>query len=123
VTIKPACVSTSAEQKLVFIYDVHIYRWGDKMFHAFNITRAIREVSSVTSLADSILEGVKKILSDINVLPSETLAIGDSPADRQVFEFAGTSIAINPKGGVEEFANYAIDGDLRKAIKFIDRLL
>lgn len=68
------------------------------------------------------LEGTKEILSNIGVLPSETLALGDSPADQAVFEFASASIAINPKGGIEKLADYTIEGDLREAIAIIDRL-
>lgn len=68
------------------------------------------------------LEGTKSILSQINVRPDETLAIGDSPADRQVFEFSGVSIAIDPKGGIEQFADYVVNGDLRSCIKIIEQL-
>jgi phosphoserine phosphatase len=68
------------------------------------------------------LEGVQQILASINILPAETVAIGDSPADRPIFEFAGTSIAINPRGGIEASADYVIKGDLNKAIKIIEQL-
>lgn len=68
------------------------------------------------------LVGTERILSDIGILSSETVAIGDSPADLPVFEFSGTSIAINPKGAIEEYADYVINGDLRDAIEIIERL-
>lgn len=72
--------------------------------------------------ADFKLEGIKNILSGINIQESETLAIGDSPADKNVFEFAGKSIAINPKGNIAEFANFVINNDLREAINIIEAI-
>ena len=68
------------------------------------------------------LDGIKLILEQAGTQPHETIAIGDSPADRPAFEFAGTSIAINPKGGVEAFADYVIH-DLSEAIPIIDQKL
>lgn len=66
--------------------------------------------------------GVKKILESLSILPDETIAIGDSPADKTMFEFVGRSIAINPKGGIEKFATYNIESDLSKAIEIIEEL-
>ena len=72
--------------------------------------------------ADFKLFETKKILEALNIEPSETLAIGDSPGDKSRFEFAGVSIAINPKGGVEEFAGHVIHDDLAQAIPIIKSL-
>ncbi len=66
--------------------------------------------------------GVKEILQKLSIKPEETLAIGDSPADKTMFELAGKSIAINPKNGVEKFADYVIENDLSKAIPIIEKL-
>lgn len=66
------------------------------------------------------VEGVKKILEQLGISPEETIAIGDSPADKPMFEYAGKSIAINPKNGVEEFADYVIKDSLANAIPFIE---
>lgn len=63
--------------------------------------------------------GVKEILNNLSILPEETLAIGDSPADKTMFEFAGKSIVINPKNGIEEFADYKIKDSLINAIPII----
>jgi phosphoserine phosphatase len=49
------------------------------------------------------------------------VAIGDSPADRLAFEYAGVSIAINPRGGVEAAGDYVIQDDLAKAIDIIEQ--
>ena len=68
------------------------------------------------------LEDSKVILNTLNITSDEVIAIGDSPADKSVFEFAGKSIAINPKEGIEKFADYVIKDDLSKAIDIINRL-
>lgn len=66
--------------------------------------------------------GVKKILKKLSIQPEDVLAIGDSPADKTMFEFAGKSIAINPKEGIEKFASYVIENDLSKVIPIIEKL-
>ncbi|KKQ01515.1 MAG: Phosphoserine phosphatase [Candidatus Roizmanbacteria bacterium GW2011_GWA2_36_23] len=68
------------------------------------------------------LHGVKKILDSLSIKAEETIAIGDSPADKAVFDFARYSIAINPKGGIEKSATYTIKDDLAKAIPIIEGL-
>jgi phosphoserine phosphatase len=65
----------------------------------------------------------KKILEALNINASETAAIGDSPGDRSRFEFAHTSIAINPKGGIETLASHVITDDLSRAIPIVKQLL
>lgn len=66
--------------------------------------------------------GVKKVLDKLNISPEETIAIGDSPADRGIFEFAGKSIAINPKNGIDRVSDFVIENDLAKAIPIIKDL-
>lgn len=39
-----------------------------------------------------------------------------TPTDRTKFEVSGKSISINPKNGVEEFADYVIKDSLSGAI-------
>ncbi len=63
--------------------------------------------------------GAKEILDEADILPDEALAIGDSPADKGIFEFAGKSIAFNPKSGIEEYADYVIKDSLANAIPII----
>lgn len=63
--------------------------------------------------------GVRDILKNLSIQPDEVLAIGDSPADKTMFEFAGKSVAINPKNGIEEFADYVINDSLANAIKIV----
>lgn len=71
---------------------------------------------------DFKLAGCKSILSKLNIGPHSVVAIGDSPADSTLFEFAGKSIAINPKGGIEKHADFVIADDLREAIIIIEGL-
>lgn len=66
--------------------------------------------------------GVKEILQKLSIQPEEALAIGDSPADKTMFEFAGKSIAINSKEGIEKYADYVIENDLSKVIPIIEAL-
>ncbi|MGH7204097.1 MAG: HAD family hydrolase [Candidatus Levyibacteriota bacterium] len=67
--------------------------------------------------------GVKEILNKLAIPAEETLAIGDSPADKTMFAFAGNSIAINPKGGIEKEANYVIKDSLDAAISIIENTI
>ncbi|MDP3994327.1 MAG: HAD-IB family phosphatase [bacterium] len=67
------------------------------------------------------LQGIQKILVSLSIKPHEAFAIGDSPADKKIFEFAGASIAINAKNGIEAHADYVIKDDLRKAIPIIQK--
>ncbi len=69
------------------------------------------------------LQGIQNILGQLSIKPHECLAIGDSPADKKIFEFAGKSIAINPKNGIENYATYVIRDDLRNVIPIIKNLM
>ena len=64
----------------------------------------------------------KKILHKLSILKEETLAIGDSSADKSMFKFAGKSVAINPKNGIEKFTDFVIDNNLSKTIPIIKKL-
>ena len=68
------------------------------------------------------LDGIKKILSKFDFKKENIVAIGDSPADKQMFEISDYSIAINPKGDIAEFADVVIGNDLRKAIDILKSL-
>ncbi|MBU4069821.1 MAG: HAD-IB family phosphatase [Nanoarchaeota archaeon] len=61
----------------------------------------------------------KVILVRLGIKQENVIAIGDSPADKPLFDFAIKSIAINPKGGIEKNADFQIEKDLSKAIKII----
>lgn len=68
------------------------------------------------------IDGIKEILAKYNIDAIDTLAIGDSPADKNVFVFAGKSIAIDPKGNIADYADYVIDSDLSEAINIIESI-
>jgi HAD superfamily phosphoserine phosphatase-like hydrolase len=95
-------------------------------------------IGSRPRIRDGVIEGVseedyahpdfklyetRKVLETLNIDQAETVAIGDSPGDKSRFEFAATSIAINPKGGIEGLADYIITNDLSEAIPIIESLL
>lgn len=65
---------------------------------------------------------INQLLAELSVKPHETLAIGDSPSDKKIFAIAGTSIAINPKAGIEKYADYVIESNLFEAIRIIKML-
>jgi phosphoserine phosphatase len=67
------------------------------------------------------IEGIDKILQELKISPEDTLAVDDSIAGKVVFEYAGKSIAINPKGGIEKFATYTIENNLLKAIDVVKK--
>jgi HAD superfamily phosphoserine phosphatase-like hydrolase len=95
-------------------------------------------IGSRPRIRDGVIEGIseddypdpdfklfetKKILEALNIDPSEIVAIGDLPGDKSRFAFAATSIAINPKGGIEDIVDHVIRDDLRKAVPIINDLL
>ncbi|HEX3082115.1 MAG TPA: HAD-IB family phosphatase [Candidatus Saccharimonadia bacterium] len=63
------------------------------------------------------------ILKQLGIPASAVVAIGDSPADRGLFEMAAASIAIDPKAGIERDADFTIRGDLSAAIPILERLM
>ncbi len=67
--------------------------------------------------------GCANILRQLGITSGEVVAIGDSIADREIFEYAAKAIAVNPKGGIERYADYVIDNDLTKVINIIEFLL
>lgn len=68
------------------------------------------------------LVGIQKILSELSIDADECLAIGDSPADIPVFNFAKYSIAINPKYDVVDHATHVISSNLELAIPIIEEI-
>ena len=69
---------------------------------------------------DFKLTEAKVILERLHITPNETVAIGDSPADKKIFEFVNLSIAINPIEGIEKSVDYVIKDNLRNAIPVIE---
>ena len=64
----------------------------------------------------------KVILDNLGIKSENIISIGDSPADKPLFEFAEKAIAINPKNGIKKFADFEIEEDLSKAIEIIRNL-
>lgn len=72
--------------------------------------------------ADFKLEDSKKILASYHITAEETVAIGDSIADKTLFDYAATSIAINPRPEIRHATDYVIYDDLAKAIPILQTL-
>jgi HAD superfamily phosphoserine phosphatase-like hydrolase len=71
---------------------------------------------------DFKLQDCQAILQKLGISPQETMALGDSPADRTIFEFSQFSIAVNPRFGIEKHANYTVNEDLREVVNIITQL-
>lgn len=69
------------------------------------------------------LKGCISILNKLGIRPEQIIAIGDSLADRKVFDYAALSITVDPKGGIEKYADYVIRQDLKDTIPIIKRKL
>ena len=54
---------------------------------------------------------------------AQTIAIGDGANDLKMMEVAALSVGFNAKPIVTDFADVAIEDDLRRAIPLLDRLL
>jgi HAD superfamily phosphoserine phosphatase-like hydrolase len=65
-------------------------------------------------------KGYKSILDKLGISFEQVVALGDSPTDKKAFEYSALSIAIDPKGGVEKYADYVIRGDLRESMHIIN---
>ena len=66
---------------------------------------------------------LEAILMKLNIAHDSVVAIGDSPADKGIFELCAKSIAINPKEDISDFADYVIENDLSKAIPILKELM
>jgi phosphoserine phosphatase len=66
------------------------------------------------------LAGVTSLLDRLGISFDQAIAIGDSPADRDLLIHAAVAIAINPVGGVEEVADHVLINDLSPAIGILE---
>jgi len=85
------------------------------------VIKGITEADFPTSKEFKII-WIKKLLEKLKIRPEETVALGDAPSDRQIFEYTGTSIAINPKHGIEKYADYTVQ-NLREVFPIIEKLV
>ncbi|HAN10500.1 MAG TPA: hypothetical protein DCP90_07790 [Clostridiales bacterium] len=73
--------------------------------------------------SDFKVKACRKVIEELGLKKSEIVAIGDSPADKGIFELAGYSIAINPKGDIAQYADTVIGNDLKQVIPIVENLL
>ncbi|MCR4327967.1 MAG: HAD family phosphatase [Patescibacteria group bacterium] len=93
-------------------------------------SKPIIENGGIVSISEKEYSGdgfkvrdIKSILEELDISPEYVVAIGDSPADRGMFELSAKSIAINPKGNIAQCADYVIENDLSKAIPILKDLM
>ena len=73
---------------------------------------------------DFKVNGCLEIIKKYNIDKNDIYAIGDSIVDKNVFNIAGHSIAINSKGGIDDYADFVIkNNSLLDAITFIKNTL
>jgi HAD superfamily phosphoserine phosphatase-like hydrolase len=81
----------------------------------------IRGVSRTAPPVDGFkLTGCMRILTELGIPVHQAAAVGDSPADAALMLHAGLSIAVNPVGGVEQYADHVISCDLTEALTLIE---
>ena len=68
------------------------------------------------------LDGIKKILNQLNISVANVVALGDSPSDKGLFESSSYSIAVNPKGNIGTFAHVVIGANLNEAVKLLESI-
>lgn len=67
--------------------------------------------------------GCKDIIAKYGTDKSDIIAIGDSPADKAVFELAGFRAVINAKGGIEDMADVVLGSSLAELIPHLAKIL
>lgn len=72
---------------------------------------------------DFKVRDLKEILNKLNISFDCVVAIGDSPADKGIFDLSAKSIAINPKGGIEKYADFVIKDNLFLTIPILKNLM
>ncbi len=64
----------------------------------------------------------QKILNELGIASDSIIAIGDSPADKSLFEFARISFAVEPKNGIEKYTEYMINESLAEIIPILEQI-
>lgn len=75
---------------------------------------------SAYSSLDFKVDGIKGIIDSMHLSKENIIAIGDSPADKGMFELSGYSVAFNPKGNIADFADAVVNDDLNKVVELLN---
>lgn len=67
--------------------------------------------------------GCRDIIEKYGTEKRDIIAIGDSPADKAVFELAGFRAVINAKGGIEDMADVVLGNSLAELIPHLEKIL
>ncbi|WP_417005601.1 hypothetical protein, partial [Akkermansia sp.] len=68
------------------------------------------------------VDGCQAIIDKLGFKKENIIAIDDSPSGLGIFGLADTTIAINPKGGIEKEATFTIDEDLAQVIEVLKKI-
>lgn len=72
---------------------------------------------------DYKLQDSKKILKKLQIKSKEVVALGDSPSDKTIFQFSNKSIAVDPRFGIEKYADHVVKKSLKDAIIILEDLI
>lgn len=87
------------------------------------VNNAVDSISEQDYSGDDFkIRDSKAILQKLGISSDYVIAIGDSPADKSLFEFANISFAVEPKNGVEKFATYTVGENLAEIVEILDNI-
>ena len=64
-------------------------------------------------------EWCKEIISKLNITKENVYAIGDTLRDKRMLSLAGNRFVVNPKGGIEQYADYVVKEDFCEIIDYL----
>ena len=60
-----------------------------------------------------------KMINELGIDKENVYAIGDTMRDKRMLDLAGHKFVVNPKGGIENYADYIVKEDFREIIEYI----
>lgn len=87
------------------------------------VNDAVESISEEDYSGDGFkINDTVEILKDLGIPSNSVIAIGDSPADKSLFEFAEVSFAVDPKNGIEKYTTYTIGNSLKEIIQILEQI-
>lgn len=87
------------------------------------VNDAIDSISEADYSGDGFkLNDSRAILKELGIRNDSVIAIGDSPADKSLLEYAKVSFVVDPKNGVKKNATYVIDDNLADIIPILEQI-
>lgn len=64
-------------------------------------------------------EWCNEVISKLNISKENVYAIGDTLRDKRMLLLAGNRFVVNPKGGIEKYADYVVKEDFCEIIEYL----